>query len=449
VQTELGIKSSPTRAVGYVRISVDRVEETSTATQEDRIRAYCAAQGWSVVDVIVEPGRSAYKSSRSTRPGLRQAMQIVASGAADVLIVWKIDRACRDVTDTLGLVEQLAEHGAQFVSVTEGFDTSAPAGRMILVVLAALAELESATKSERTLAWHAQRRSEGRVPSGPRPYGYRRERNALLILDAEAAVIRRAANQVLAGVSLRSITAGLATAGVMGRGGRPMTARTLRQVLLSPTVTAARASTAGTFTPSTSWEAILSRDVWDAVRARLLDPSRRTTPGPARRYLLTGVATCGRCDERTPMQCKSGIRYLCPRCGLSIDRKHADRVVERDLLIALDPGTWKRLREGRAPATDLAEFETGMNFLTARFVAGDLDATQLAENAEALRRQQEAVSAPPPPLPDVTDPAQGWGDFTIEQKRLVLVAATESLTIAPWTPAPRFDEGRISWVPVF
>ena len=64
---------APTRAVCYVRISVDRDEETSTDTQEAAVRAYCAAHGWAIVDVLVEAGRSAYKASRSNRPKFLKA----------------------------------------------------------------------------------------------------------------------------------------------------------------------------------------------------------------------------------------------------------------------------------------------------------------------------------------------------------------------------------------
>ena len=104
--------ATPTRAVGYVRISKDRDEETSTETQEQSIRAYCTAHGWEVVDVLVEPGRSAYKASRSNRPKFRKARELIDTGAATALVVWKIDRACRDAEDTLRLVRELCVRSA-------------------------------------------------------------------------------------------------------------------------------------------------------------------------------------------------------------------------------------------------------------------------------------------------------------------------------------------------
>ena len=128
------------RAVGYVRVSVGRDDETSLTTQEARIRDYCAAHGWTVVDVVVENGRSAYKTSRASRPGLARALDLVRSGAADALICWKLDRVGRNTVDTLNLVTELGSHGARFVSVTENFDTGVPTGKLMLTMLSGLAE---------------------------------------------------------------------------------------------------------------------------------------------------------------------------------------------------------------------------------------------------------------------------------------------------------------------
>jgi DNA invertase Pin-like site-specific DNA recombinase len=444
---------NPKRAVGYVRVSVDRAEETSTATQEERIRAYCLAHGWEVVDVIVEPGRSAYKASRSSRPGFGKAMALVTAGAADVLVVWKLDRACRDTVDTLLLVDELAGYGAQFVSVTEGFDTSTATGRMILTVLAALAEMESATKSERTQAWQEHRRAAGAVPTGPRPYGYRRggpdNPNVLTIDEAEAEVIREAADRVVAGQSLRSIVADLAQRGVTSSKGTLITPRTLRGVLLNPTVVACREVDGGGFVRSNGWDPILTLKQWDDVRAILSDPNRRTGPGSARRWLLTGIAVCGRCEDTVTMGVKphmAGPRYSCPVCTLSINAVKTDELVEGALLALLDRKAWRRLRQGQTVGADTSGFEEAMAELTARFVAGDLSGDEVGKLADALR--QEVTVAPPPSLPDVDDLAKAWSELDIEQRRLVFITATESLTILPTQYRPGFDESRVQWVPV-
>jgi site-specific DNA recombinase len=449
--------TKPTRAVCYVRISVDRDDETSTETQEERVRAYCKAQGWRIADVIVEPGRSAYKVSRSSRPGFRRAMALIESGAADVLVVWKIDRAARNTVDTLKLVEELASHGARLVSVTEHFDTNTAAGEMTLTMLAGLARMESATKSERIEAWHEGRTAAGRPPTGPRPLGYERQRNRLVIDKAEAAVIRKAARQLLAGKSLRSIVGDLAAAGVVGTRGTAISQRGLRKVLLSPTTAACREVSEGVFVESSEWKPILDRQTWEEVRKVLLDPARRSNHSTGRRHLLAGIIRCSRCLDTDSggwmrsMSGRNGVRYACPKCYLSIDAGQTEDVVQRDLLAMLDPKTWRRLRQGRPIATvrNGAATEKALEELSARFMAGDIDATEFADLADALRRQYEVDSAPPRPLPNVVDVAKAWPRFTLEQRRLILMAATESLTIEPWTPTGGvFDESRIVWTPV-
>jgi DNA invertase Pin-like site-specific DNA recombinase len=447
--------TKPARAVGYVRISVDRDNETSTETQAERIRAYCKAQGWRVVDVIVEPGRSAYKASRNSRPGFRRVMGLVSAGAADVVVCWKLDRIARNTVDTLNLVNELAEYDAQLVSVTEHFDTSTAAGRMTLTVLAALATMESATKSERVLEWQGKRLRSLATPTGRRPFGYQRERNALHIDDAEAAIIREAADRVLAKQSFNSIVADLRRRGVTGSRGALMSRRALRAILLTPTIAACR-EVDGVFVQSKEWKAILPRKKWDRLHALLTDPSRRTGPGPRRKWLLSGIAACSRCTtddgEPFPMMCKPnayGPRYTCFQCHLSIEAKRTDEIVQKDLLALLDPKAWRRLRNGRSHVADTSGFEEAMQALTERFTAGDIDGTQLGVLADELLRQQQVEATPPPPLPNVDNLKQAWPKLGLEQRRLVIAAATESLTIKPWTPnGGTFDETRIHWVPV-
>lgn len=441
----------PTRAIGYVRISVDRPDETSTTTQEERIRAYCTAHGLDLVDVIVEAGRSAYKDSRTARPGLGRARAIIAAGAADALVTWKLDRVGRNTSDVLALVNELRDKGAAFASVTEQFDTSTPTGRLMLTMLAALAEMESAQKSDRVLAWHEFRYSTGSTPTGPRPFGYHRERNELHIVDDEAAVIRDAALRVLDGESLRSITAAMDAAGVLGKNGKPITHRGLRAILVGGTVAGRREVADDRFIVGT-WEPILDVETWEAVRELLLDPKRTTGPGNARRWLLTGIVCCGRCAGATPMVSKphvSGQRYTCPKCHLSAPVAQVDEVVVGDLLALLDRAAWQRLRTA-APTTGLdgSSFAAAMDMLTGAFVRGEIDATQLAEHAEGLRRQQTTESLPPE-LPDVDDIGAAWPSLDLAARRLVIEAATESLTIGPAVRGrSTFDPQRISFVPV-
>jgi DNA invertase Pin-like site-specific DNA recombinase len=440
----------PTRAVGYVRISKKREDETSTVTQEERIRAYCTTRGWNVVDVVVEPGRSGYKTNRNSRPGFRRAKQMIEVGAADVLVVYKLNRVNRNTIDTLNLVQELAGHGAQFASVTEQIDTSSASGTMQLTMLAALAQLESDQKSEVMSEMQRHRRSTGMVPIGPTPFGYRRdpsERNVLSIYEPEAKVVRDVVARILDGASLYSV---VAEGVIVNAKGRPYTHQGIAELLTSPTMVACRETKPGTFTESAEWEPILERKDWDGLRAMLSDPRRNVNPGNGRRWLLSGIATCGAEGEhrRRGLLVKSspyGPRYFCTSCHLSIDVKATDELVEGDVLGALDVKTWRKLRRPRRTRSGrVVGVEDAVDELVAQWRAGDIDGAELDAKVAELERQEVT---PPPVLPDVDNLRASWPKLDLEAKRLVLNAVTASLTVTPGVKGRRgFDPSRVEWV---
>jgi DNA invertase Pin-like site-specific DNA recombinase len=84
------------------------------------------------------------------RPELKKALSALASG--DVLVVWKLDRLGRSVTDLVKIISDLAGRGVQFRSLTEAMDTTTAAGRLLFHMVGALAEFERSLAIERTRA---------------------------------------------------------------------------------------------------------------------------------------------------------------------------------------------------------------------------------------------------------------------------------------------------------
>ncbi|MBP2462831.1 DNA invertase Pin-like site-specific DNA recombinase [Rhizobium sp. PvP014] len=94
-----------------------------------------------------------------TRPGLTEIQRILCRG--DTLTVWWLDRLGRSLFELLKLVRDLNERGVEFRSLSESLDTSTPAGRLLLHVLASMAEFERSLISERTRAGMAAARARG------------------------------------------------------------------------------------------------------------------------------------------------------------------------------------------------------------------------------------------------------------------------------------------------
>lgn len=138
--------------IGYARVST---QDQDTALQRDALAA-CG-----VHRVYVESG-----SGVGPRPELQKALATLCSG--DVLIVWKLDRVARSLSDLLAIQSRLRSVGASIRSLTEPLDTSNPFGEFTFQVLGAVAQLERSMIRERVMAGQAAARARGKTWGKPR-----------------------------------------------------------------------------------------------------------------------------------------------------------------------------------------------------------------------------------------------------------------------------------------
>jgi len=441
-------RKAPTarRVVGYVRISRDRENETSTETQQKAIEAYCVTRGWELIKVIVEPGRSAFKASRKTRPGFREAMNLIASGGADAFVIWKVDRAARNTVDLLTFVEELKKQGAEFASTTEQFDTSTPIGQAMLTIVVALAELESAQKSDRATEWHRHRRLTGAAPAGPAALGYRKPRPNVLEPDPDVApLVAAAAASIAAGASVLSTVKALNAAGVK------ISHRGLTTALRSPTMIGmvavsdealprrggARVLDGVELVPG-DWPAIIDRDVWDRVRAVLDTPGRQTNTGNALRWPLVPISRC-HCGSamrhhvdkyKTKTGPKSMGRLLCldQTCLNGIGYDAVEEAVSEAVLDLLDADAWEALRSHTTTADTVAAIDDRLTRMWQMVLAGTIEPEEFAE-AKARWSPQMVTTTPAAELPDVDDVRAAWPGLDAQGRLMVLRAVIETLTI--------------------
>jgi len=111
--------------------------------------------------VLVETYEDHMNGAKDRRPNLDRLFADVRRRKFDVVVVWRFDRFARSTSHLLRALEEFQSLGVDFVSVTEAIDTSTPAGKMVFMVLGAVAELERAIIRERVVAGQKAARRRG------------------------------------------------------------------------------------------------------------------------------------------------------------------------------------------------------------------------------------------------------------------------------------------------
>jgi DNA invertase Pin-like site-specific DNA recombinase len=160
------------------------------------LREYCERRGWAVASEYVDVGISGTKEKR---PSLDRLLADAHRRRFDAVVVWKFDRFARSVSHLLRALETFQTLRVEFVSLTEGVDTSTPMGKMVFTVLGAVAELERSLIVERVKAGLRNARAKGkRLGRPPRAV----DRTRLVELRTEGAPWRKVAS--ILGCSVRS-----------------------------------------------------------------------------------------------------------------------------------------------------------------------------------------------------------------------------------------------------
>ena len=124
------------------------------------------------------------------RPALQRLLSDIAARRIDVVVVYKVDRLTRSLTDFARLVELFDQHGVSFVSVTQAFNTTSSMGRLTLNVLLSFAQFEREVTGERIRDKIAASKQKGIWMGGVVPLGYRVSERALHVVDEHASLIR-------------------------------------------------------------------------------------------------------------------------------------------------------------------------------------------------------------------------------------------------------------------
>lgn len=187
----------------YIRVSTleQAHEGYSIAAQKERLKAYCMAQGWDDFKFYVDEGISA---KNLNRPQLSLLMNHIRDGSINMILVYRLDRLTRSVTDLYNLLQNLDKHNCTFKSATEIYDTSTAMGRMFIGLVALLAQWETENLSERIKMALDKKVADGeRV--GNIPFGFDLSEDEKLVKNKKSSIVLDMINKIESGMSSNQV----------------------------------------------------------------------------------------------------------------------------------------------------------------------------------------------------------------------------------------------------
>jgi site-specific DNA recombinase len=188
----------------------------SLDAQREACEAYIKSQaheGWRAIHSSYDDG--AFSGASLERPALQQLLTDIRE--IDIVLVYKVDRLTRSLADFAKLIELFDAHGVSFVSVTQSFNTSSSMGRLTLNVLLSFAQFERELIGERVRDKIAASKRKGLWVGGPVPLGYAAMDKKIVVVPAEAEVVRMIFTRHLQLGSIRTVAEELDRQGIRSK----------------------------------------------------------------------------------------------------------------------------------------------------------------------------------------------------------------------------------------
>lgn len=365
----------------------------SLDAQREACEAYIASQtheGWKLLTTRYDDG--GFSGGSLERPALQCLLSDIASGNVDLVVVYKIDRLTRCLTDFAKMVEIFDQRSTSFVSVTQHFNTTTSMGRLTLNVLLSFAQFEREVTGERIRDKIAASKVKGMWMGGAVPLGYDAIDRQLIINPAEAEQLRHIFNRYEALGSVQLLKEDLERSKIRskkrisGKGnhiGGSVFSRGALYTLLKNTIYRGLIHHKGTYHPG-QHEAIVPKELWDKVQAKLECNRQIKKLGTRAKHasLLAGMVRNDQGKALTPTHtAKASKRYryyiVRPTPGkenqkrLCIPAHDLERIIEselfdilrsKDLDAQLDVHTSEMGKEIRRSAQKLITEWPGLTF---------------------------------------------------------------------------------------
>ena len=272
----------------------------SLDAQREACEAFVLSQqheGWNVLPKRYDDG--GYSGGNIERPALKQLLSDIEQKRVNVVVVYKVDRLTRSLSDFAKIVDQFDAKGISFVSVTQQFNTTSSMGRLTLNVLLSFAQFEREVTGERIRDKISASKQKGLWMGGTAPIGYIGQERTLAPVKEDATIVQYIYERYLVLGSIRALKEELdlknITSPVRYRqsgkayGGKPFSRGNLQRILTNPIYIGKMIHFEKNY--EGQHPAIIEEALWDSVQAKIESNKQgyRQRPKVKSDSLLTGL----------------------------------------------------------------------------------------------------------------------------------------------------------------
>lgn len=179
-----------TRCYIYTRVSTAiQVDGYSLDAQKDKLRKYAEFQDMEIVGEYSDEGHSG-KNIKGRQEFMRMLNDIEdCKDGVDFVLVFKLSRFGRNAADVLSSLQLMQDYGVNLICVEDGIDSSKEVRKLLISIIAAVAEMERENIRVQTMAGREQKAREGKWNGEFAPYGYKLENGEFVITEDEVEMI--------------------------------------------------------------------------------------------------------------------------------------------------------------------------------------------------------------------------------------------------------------------
>lgn len=368
----------------YVRKSTEKgleLEFNSLHNQEDACRSYIMSQAfndWEYFKTYTDGGIS---GGTMERPALKQMLEDIRRGLIQTVVVYKVDRLSRSIMDFHNMMKEFDKYGCSFVSITQAFDTSTSMGKLTLNMLLSFAQFEREVSSERVRDKIRASKAKGLWTGGIPKLGYDIKDKKLVINPVEAEQVRSIFEGYLQCGSLVELEKfaevngfkhkGWVTNKGEQRGGKPFKISALHRLLHEKLYLGMIENKRTGQAFKGQHEAIISKDLWEKVQAKLKENDNCANHTRSRNNnLLTGKlfdANGTIFTNQANSKKKAAKRHYYSIKGLFLPTEQIDKLA-KDAIIEILNSNLNGLNKDSAMALKLINFNDMDYFAQRNFI---------------------------------------------------------------------------------